>query len=55
MPYPGLLQSEPLPLGSPLLTRTSTGDTHSSVSVSVGTLEFALLGKGKDWLKNILS
>ena len=39
MPDPGLLHPEPLPCGSPLLTRTSTGDTqNSSGSVSVGSL-----------------
>ena len=38
MPYPSLLHPEPHACGSPLLTRPSTGDTHSSVSVSVGSL-----------------
>ena len=35
----------PWPCGHPLLTGTSTGDTHSSVSVFMGTLEFVLLVK----------
>ena len=39
MPCPGLLHPEPLHRGSPLLTRTSTGDTQSSVAVSVGSLD----------------
>ena len=29
MSYPGLLHPELLPRGSPLLTRTSTGDAHT--------------------------
>ena len=41
MPYPGLLPPEPLPCSSPLLTRTSTGDTQTlkdrSGLVSVGS------------------
>ena len=36
MPHPGLLHPESLPLQQALLTHASTGDTHSSVSVSVG-------------------
>ena len=38
MPYPGLLHPEPLPLPQVLLTLISTGDTHSSGSVSVASL-----------------
>jgi hypothetical protein len=34
-PYPGLLQLEPLPRGSPLLTRTSTGDTQTQFCLSL--------------------
>ena len=33
MPCPGLLHPEPLRRGSPPLTRTSTGDAHSSLSL----------------------
>ena len=35
MPYPGLLHPEPLPCSSPLLTRTSTGDTRAQFCLSL--------------------
>ena len=39
MPYPSVLHPEPLPPGSPLLTRTPQETLkHSSVSVSLGSL-----------------
>ena len=45
MPTQVCCTQSPCPCGSPLLTRTSTGDTHSSLSGFMGTLEFALLVK----------
>ena len=36
MPHPGLLHPEPLPPQQSTVTRTSSADTHSSVSVSLG-------------------
>ena len=35
MPYPGLLHPEPCSCGSPLLTRTSTGDTQTQFWLSL--------------------
>ena len=35
MPYPGLLHPEPLPLSSPLLTGTSSGDTQTQFCLSL--------------------
>ena len=35
LPYPGLLHPEPLPCSSPLLTRTSTGDTRAQFCLSL--------------------
>ena len=35
MPYPGLLHPEPLPHSSPLLTRTSAGDTQTQFWLSL--------------------
>jgi len=35
MPYPSLLHPEPLPLQSPLLTCTSTGDTQTQFCLSL--------------------
>ena len=34
MPHPGLLHPEPCPCGSPLLTRTSTGDAQTQFCLS---------------------
>ena len=35
MPHPGLLHPEPCPCGSPLLTRTSTGDAQTQFCLSI--------------------
>ena len=35
MPYPGLLHAEPCPCSSPLLTHTSSGDTHTQCWLSL--------------------
>ena len=35
MPYPGLLHLEPLPLSSPLLTGTSSGDTQTQFCLNL--------------------
>ena len=40
LPYPSLLHSEPLPCGSPLLTRTSTGDAQTQFCLSLCGLNY---------------
>ena len=44
MPHPGLLHPELLPLRSPLLTRTSTGDSQTQLCLS-------LCGVSGSWCK----